>query len=257
MSKIIFLGTCSGTEPMPNMHHSAIVIEKNNQYYWFDAGEGCSRSAHLMGIDLLKVRAVFITHPHMDHLGGLANLMWTIRKLTIISEARPIDRLVRVFMPKMDSWDGIMAILKETEENFVCDYDIAAQKIFDGVIFEDENIRVKACHNHHLSDDEGNGWQSFSFLIEVDGKRIVYSGDIRDQYDLDDIIGDGCDILLVETGHHRVRDICDYIAAKKVGRLYFTHHGREIINDRKGMEKILSEYSQEAYICSDGLIVEI
>ena len=36
MSKIIFLGTCSGTEPMVGMHHSSWILDTGDHIYWFD-----------------------------------------------------------------------------------------------------------------------------------------------------------------------------------------------------------------------------
>ena len=69
--KIHFLGTCSGTEPMPDMHHCSLAFDINGVYYWFDAGEGCSHTAMTkMGIDLSRIRSIFISHPHIDHVGG-------------------------------------------------------------------------------------------------------------------------------------------------------------------------------------------
>lgn len=52
--KITFLGTCSGTEPYPDYRHSSFVIEHNESVFWFDAGESCSYSAYLLGIDFLS-----------------------------------------------------------------------------------------------------------------------------------------------------------------------------------------------------------
>ena len=75
MATVKFLGTCSGTEPFENMHHCSLIITVNGKNYWFDAGENCSFTAHMMGLDLQQVRAVFISHPHMDHIGGLGNLI--------------------------------------------------------------------------------------------------------------------------------------------------------------------------------------
>ena len=79
--KLTFLGSCSGTEPMPDRFHTSYVIEHGGGVYWFDAGEGCSYNAHLMGIDLLAIRSLCISHCDLDHVGGLVNLLGTIRKL--------------------------------------------------------------------------------------------------------------------------------------------------------------------------------
>ena len=74
--KLYVFGSCSGTEPMEGRHHTSVAFEINDRFYWFDAGENCSYTAHLMGVDLLKISDIFISHTHMDHIGGLANLLW-------------------------------------------------------------------------------------------------------------------------------------------------------------------------------------
>ena len=54
------LGSCSGTEPMPGRHQTAWMLEAGGRLYQFDAGECCSWTAHLMKLDLLALRALFI-----------------------------------------------------------------------------------------------------------------------------------------------------------------------------------------------------
>ena len=98
-ASILFFGTCAGTEPIPGMQHSAFAIRVGEFYYWFDAGEGCSYTAHLLGIDLLKVEKIVISHPHIDHVGGLANLLWTIRKISLMSKQLPRYDGNHVYMP--------------------------------------------------------------------------------------------------------------------------------------------------------------
>ena len=40
----------------------------------------------------------------------------------------------------------------------------------------------------------------------------------------------GCDLFFMETGHHKVADVCDFVKARpQVKRLVFIHHGREIL----------------------------
>ena len=48
----------------------------------------------------------------------------------------------------------------------------------DGLLYADENVRVSALHNTHLKEDGSNGWHAYSFLIEAQGKKIVFSGDV-------------------------------------------------------------------------------
>ncbi|HQL08096.1 MAG TPA: MBL fold metallo-hydrolase, partial [Lentisphaeria bacterium] len=115
--ELIFLGTCSGTEPEPGRCHVAWVLLVDGALYWFDAGENCSRTAHLLGLDLLAVKAIFISHSHMDHVGGLANLLWNIRKLDGIKR-RLQGAVIDVHVPNRQSWDGVMQVLGQSEGNF-------------------------------------------------------------------------------------------------------------------------------------------
>ena len=59
--KIHYLGTCSGTEPMPGMHHVSLMIDVNGSLYWFDAGECCAYTAYTSGIEVMTVRAIFLS----------------------------------------------------------------------------------------------------------------------------------------------------------------------------------------------------
>ena len=106
--KITFLGTCSGTEPMPNRHHSSVVFEINGQYYWFDAGECCSHTAYTSGINVARVRAVFISHMHIDHTGGLPNLIFTLNKLKTVTKRDHINNnSYDLYLPHIDAFPAI------------------------------------------------------------------------------------------------------------------------------------------------------
>ena len=259
MANLHFLGTCSGTEPMAGMHHTSVVLEINGMYYFLDAGECCSYSAHLAGIDLLNTRAIFLSHMHIDHTGGLANLFFCFSKLFWRTGRKMIcDNTVDIFAPDLALIDAIESVATNSvTDHSAMKFNLRKTETHDGVLFEDENVRVTACHNRHLGEDGENGWHSYSFLFEVDGKRIVCSGDVRTPSELDALIGDGCDLLLMETGHHKVADVCDYAAARNVRALRFYHHGREIIEGRQAAEALLSACPIDAKLAYDGLIEKI
>jgi len=256
MAKVHFIGTCSGTEPMPGMHHCCIVFEIGDSYYWFDAGEDSSYRAYLSGIDFMRIRAVFISHPHLDHIGGLPNLFSRINKVMSHYKLPYAYNALQVFTPDMDMLDAVRRVCGGGK---LPRYAYAAEDhlITDGVIYEDEQLRVTALHNRHLNEDGTKGWHSYSFLLEFEGKRVVYSGDVKKPEELDALIGDGVDLLIHETGHHPVDDVCRYADSRCVKQLRFNHHGREIIGGREAAEKRALACACDAKIAYEGMVEEI
>lgn len=43
------------------------------------------------GVDMLSVSSLFISHPHIDHIGGLSGLALLIRQQTWRKDGNPID----------------------------------------------------------------------------------------------------------------------------------------------------------------------
>lgn len=257
--KLYFLGTCAGTEPMPTRRHASVAIESGGAIYWFDAGEGCSITAHLMGIDLLKVKKIVISHAHMDHVGGLGNLLWTIRKIIQVKGLEiPYNGDIEVFTPNMESWNGIMMVLHNSEEGFATKYSVHATEVDGGVLFDDGQLKVTAYPNTHLKKEEKGKCLSYSYVIESEGKRLVYSGDCGKYADLDPAISDGCDGLIIETGHFGIDAVNQYVSDKSIGKIFFSHNGREIINHPEAsQEKVKRYFGDRAVICEDGMTFEL
>lgn len=72
--KILFLGT-SATFPTKERNHTAILLRYGGEGLLFDCGEGTQRQLRLAGESPMKIKKIFITHWHGDHVLGLPGLI--------------------------------------------------------------------------------------------------------------------------------------------------------------------------------------
>ncbi|MBQ3151269.1 MAG: ribonuclease Z [Clostridia bacterium] len=257
--KIHFLGTCAGTEPIAGVHHASFTITVSDRVYWFDAGECCSYTAHLLGVDLLSVCKIVISHTHMDHIGGLGNLLWNIRKLTYVKKQEPVFSDIDLYIPKLESYRGLEMLLNNTEGGFQKNFNILPHKTEDGVLFDDGFMRVTALHNSHRQREEVDGEHlSFSFLIEAEGKKIVYTGDTGEYTDIDPLLCGRVDALIGETGHFTVEEVYDYTKDKEIDKMIFFHNNGVIVKDFEGAkQKVEKLFEGKAVISYDGLCLDM
>ena len=259
--KLHFLGTCSGTEPMPGTHHSSFILQIGEKNYWFEAGENCVHKACEMGLNVMNTVALFVSHGHIDHIGGMANLLSCFNKRNrAYGETLIRDNTLSLHFP--DKKEVLEAIKTVASMGIPHRFRFTLEEhiLQDGVVFEDENLRVTALHNTHLKETGEDGWHAFSFLLECEGKRIVFSGDVGKPEELSPLM-DSCDLLIMETGHHKVADVIAFAKKEGAKRLLFTHHGREILDHRKESQLLCDSSFEKgvfsAHILSDGESVEL
>ena len=106
MIKVTVLGRASA-KPTVTSHPSAQIVNVNEQYYLVDAGEGTQQQMFRRGINPLKLRAVFISHLHGDHVFGLFPLLSTMGlcglQMTLkVFAPRPFDEMLEFHLKYFD-----------------------------------------------------------------------------------------------------------------------------------------------------------
>ena len=261
--KLTVLGSCSGTEPQPNRHQTSVAVETGGKLFYVDAGENCCYSSYLGGIDQTRTAAVFITHTHMDHVGGLPHLLWNLRKICTLSpenQEAMQGRTIEVHMPDLSVYAGVRAMLLASEGHYDTVFRLEPHMLRDGAAFHRDGITFTAFHNLHLGvPAPGTSWKSYSFLLEAEGKKVLFSGDFRDLSELLSHMK-GADLVFLETGHPRAASLCWELknSGIRTGKLVFYHHGVEILQDFSGeLQAARAILGDQVEFADDGSVYQL
>ncbi len=247
---------------MPGRHHTSLALELEDRLYYLDAGENCAYSSYLLGLDQLTIQGVFISHTHMDHVGGLPHLLWNLRKLCTLSlenQERMAGRKIPVYIPDLAVFQGIYQMLLGSEGHYETVFSLEPHLVADGVLCQGA-LRVEAFHNLHLGTPAaGEPWKSFSFTAEAEGKKLLYSGDFGQ---LPELLphASHADLVFLETGHHRACDLCRELLESGIdfGQAVFYHHGVEILRDYEGELALAKEVLGDRVVfTNDGSCIEL
>ena len=205
--EFVFLGTGAGM-PAKQRNVSSIALimpEYRGDMWLFDCGEATQHQILHTKVKLSKIRKIFITHLHGDHIFGLPGLLGS---RSFQGGIEPLE----IYGPK-GIVDFIERNLAISETHLT--YPIEIKEIDEGIIYEDGNFRV-ACRqlDHVIS--------SFGYRIEekdkpgellVDKIRAelgLEPGSVYKQFKEHDWLRlqNGCDIRTA-----------DYLGSDKKGRI--------------------------------------
>ncbi len=259
------IGSCSGTEPMPGRDYTAWVLEEENgRLLWFDAGGGCSSRAYCKGLSPLKTGALFLSHPHLDHTGGLPMLLGAIRKEKWLRRPENSFETLHVYSNTPEILRGAVMLMRASAPvSEPWDYEIAEHPFSAGEIYRDSEVAVEARPNNHLPSDPVTGTpRSWSFRIRElkTGNFFIYTGDVKSLDDLGGWLDAPARLLMLETGHHRAAELCSELRRRNAPaeELLFLHHGVEILRDPAG-EKSAADaaWGKPVLFASDGMTLAL
>lgn len=136
--EIIFLGTTAAI-PTADRGHSAIALKYHNEVILWDCGEGTQRQLIRTKTSYMKVRRIFVTHLHGDHLLGLPGLIQT---LSFSGRSEPL----KIYAPQ--GAEGISGGLLEMGE-YELGFPVEMETLRDGFRLEEERYTIEAVRVDH------------------------------------------------------------------------------------------------------------
>jgi len=76
--RLVVLGS-GATTPSPERALPSIAMRYEGDVFLFDCGEGTQRQMMKCGISYAKVKAIFLSHLHTDHILGIPGLVYTLK----------------------------------------------------------------------------------------------------------------------------------------------------------------------------------
>lgn len=78
LNRVVFLGTGAGMPTIKkNVASVSVFLNESGDFWLFDCGEGTQQRINATGLKLSRLKAIFISHLHGDHLFGLPGLLAT------------------------------------------------------------------------------------------------------------------------------------------------------------------------------------
>ena len=211
--KIVFLGTSHGN-PEANRFCSSAALVVGGKWYVVDAGAPILPLLLSRGVHPKEIGGIFITHAHDDHYFGLIEYT---RVVNLSAEYHGVS--TPVLVPRKRLFSEML----NTLYNFKLWHGHGRtkyKKYRKGVIFDDGAVKVTAIPVRHIP-------FSYAFLVEAEGKRVLFSGDLAaGMPDYPKILfSQHVDLLVLEAAHTIIdsETVLDKLNRSDVDRLVINH----------------------------------
>jgi ribonuclease BN (tRNA processing enzyme) len=215
--KIKFIGSGGAFTLAEENFHSNVLIEVNGKRLLFDCGTTIGEALHHFHLTPKDVDAVFISHNHADHSGGMELLGFKryFGSYPDVGTDRP-----KLFGHKRiihDLWEHSLKAGMESVQGkrLTLDNYFDVQTHDDNGTFEFEGIEFRTIDTVHVVDDKGRT-DSQGIIFTVDGTTVMISGDTQfrpelmmDYYLEADLIFHECEFLEYPNSvHPQFHELC-------------------------------------------------
>jgi ribonuclease BN (tRNA processing enzyme) len=212
--KITFIGTGHGV-PSADRSTSSTMITTGGVNYYVDAGAPISERTMKLGYKVEDAKAIFATHSHGDHIAGLYQFLdlynWRYR-----------DSEIEVYLPEERVRLALIELLSATTRD-VDTTRIRISTYEKDTVYDDGNLRASFNPTAHMAVINR---PSYGVLIEAEGKRIYFSGDLSQKLEANDFpfeMLNGIDLFVCELAHFTIADIGDRLSSIGAKRVAFNH----------------------------------
>ncbi len=234
--KLTFVGTSHGF-PEPNRKCSCIMVTVGQNIYFVDMGTPAIDAMIQRGLAPEAVKGIFVTHMHGDHTNGLPSFVdlaaWRYREIR-----------TEICLPNVKAGELIEAWIRcNLVKNPI---PVRYTQVVPGEIYNDGIVKVTAIPTQHCLD-------SFAFLLEAEGKSVLFTGDMkRPEIDFPYVDG-GLDLLVAECAHFPASQYVKVLKKQQTKRLCLTHYYPKRYGT--SIYELLTELADKAFLATDGLEV--
>lgn len=138
MIDVVLLGT-AGSSPTKSRGMPSVALTYNGELFLFDCGEGTQMQMLKYKINSYKLKAIFVSHTHGDHIIGIAGL---IRSLALNNRTAEL----KIFVPR--GYEKIVHSLVVFDKAII-GYSISIIGISSGTVYKGKGFRIEAFKLNH------------------------------------------------------------------------------------------------------------
>lgn len=179
----VTLGTAGGPIPTPERAEPSNLLIAGEQHILVDTGDGAVNQLAKAGVAQQRISAVFLSHHHLDHTGGLPaviGLRWMNNipgKLKVYGPPGTreiVDGALLAMQPQARVGFGLGAASPPPANS------VEVIELADGAQVEIGGLKITAAANSHFDHPgpkQASEPLSFSYRFDLGARSITYTGD--------------------------------------------------------------------------------